>query len=179
MKEFSLRIPCAFLAVLLAVLCLASCDTGGNVGASEVLRAMVNSQKSLPAGAYYTTKSSVGAPDYLSPSLLAALYGNGEMPPVMERAECASYISSGLYAYEFAVFACVSERDTAEIADLCLARIDAIRFFWNANAERLSLDTSQADGIAKARVIIKGRYVIMALSDDAERAARAAKACLD
>lgn len=140
---------------------------------------MVSTQKDLPAGAYYTTESSVGAPDYLSPSLLGVLYGNGEMPGVMERVECAAaYISSGLYTSEFAVFVCYSERDTTEIADICLARIDIMRRFYNANAGQLPLDAKSKDKIAKAKVVKKGRYVIMALSDNPERAVEEAKSCI-
>lgn len=176
LKARGKRARLRLLSVFLLLPMLASCFGGKAPETSEVLSAMTSAQSSLPAGNYYTTKSSPGAPDYLSDSVFAALYGSGESPAVMKRTESVSaYISSGLYAFEMAVFLCVSERDTAEIADLCLSRIELMRTFYNTNARRLSLDMSAKENIDNAKVSIIGRYVIMAVCGDAKRAVEAAK----
>lgn len=140
---------------------------------------MIAVSKNLPAGRVYTSKSSPGAVDYLSSSLLGMLYGtsgeNYSPKSVFSRTESISiWVSSGFYATEFAVFHCKNDKDSAEIADLCLSRIDSMRSFINANSQKLSLEESKIT-LDNAKVKIIGEYVIMAICEDSEAAIEAAK----
>lgn len=140
---------------------------------------MLSASKNLPVGRVYTTKSTPGSVDYLSSSLLGTLYGTSDAnyspKSVFSRTESISiWVSSGFYATEFAVFHCPNDKDAAEIADLCLSRIDSMRSFINANSQKLSLDETKTT-LDNAKVKIIGEYVIMAVCVEAEAAIEAAK----
>ncbi|MEE0969308.1 MAG: hypothetical protein U0M06_08075, partial [Clostridia bacterium] len=83
--------------------------------------------------------------------------------------------ASGLYASEFAVFLCSSRRDTEEIADLCLARIDSMKLFLNLNSDKLSIAESSRRSAENAKVAIFGNFVVMAVSENAEMSINAAR----
>ncbi len=174
---------CRKIAVLIIVIIilsiLSSCFAGRDPETSAILSEMLSGAEDLPVGRMYTKKSSPGAEDYLSDDLLAALYGSGDAPDVFERVEGISlWTASGFSACEFAVFLCSSRRDTEEIADLCLGRIDIMRHFISSNSEKMSLDSSIKARLDTAKVTIIGRYVIMAVSDDAELVIKTAKAMI-
>ena len=175
-KAINKKTICALLSLIIIALFLTCCGKNNRPKTDAILCAMLSCAKELKAGTVYTTASSPGAPDYLSEGLLEALYGHGDFPDVLGRAESISLrASSGLYAEEFAVFLCRSRRDTEEIADLCLGRIDTIRYFINANSEKLSLDSDISAALDNAKVIISGHYVIMVVSKDPSVAIAAAK----
>ncbi len=162
--------------ILLSLFLLSSCFGTTDMGTSEIVRAMLNTQSNLPAGKLYTTLSTPGAEDYLSSELLRALYGTeGSFDAFGNAAEIAIRAASGLHANEFAVFRCRSRRDAEEIADLCLARIDTIEHFIRLNSDVLGVPDSDLLSAENAKVTIYGKYVIMALSKDADAAIEAAK----
>ena len=173
---FFRRRRAVLIALLLLMPILSSCLIGNSPDTSAVLSEMQKTAGDLPAGNTYTTKSTPGAHDHLSESLLTALYGTNGYPEVFGRAESISlWISSGLHACEFAVFLCSNRRDTEEIADLCLGRIDTMQHFVNANSAKLSLEEASSANLKEATVAVVGRYVIMAVSSDAKSAVSAAK----
>ncbi|MBQ8005265.1 MAG: hypothetical protein IJ303_03025 [Clostridia bacterium] len=164
------------LILLFSLLLLTACSVNKLPSAEEIVAEMLRSQSSLPIGKLYTKSSSPGAADYLSDSLLSALYGREELPDVFERAESiAIWTASGFDSCEFAVFLCKTKNDAEKIADLCLCRIDIMNHFIRSNTKKLSLDTQIINRIEKAKVDIAGRYVIMVLSDDTDSAIKAAK----
>ncbi len=164
-----------FLSVLL-VLGLSSCAYGKTYDTKKVLYEMIKSEEKLPAGNIYSFKSSPGAPNYISSSLLSALYGEGSTPEVLSNAEDISLrLSSGLYCFELAVFLCPNTRDANEIADLCLRRIDTMEHFFNANSEKLGIDPACLNNIKNAKVAVVGRYVLMAVSPNAADCIKGAK----
>ena len=176
-KSRLIKILLVFLTSLL-IWGLTSCEFGEIRSAEKVLYEMIRAEKDLPAGKIYSMKSTKGAPDYISESLLSALYGNGneELPQALERAEdMALRLSSGISCFELAVFLCPTVRDAREIADLCLARIDSMKHFFNANSEKLGIHESCAENIKNAKVTVVGRYAIMAVSPNAEECIKSAK----
>ena len=168
-----------FFAVFLLIFVtfgLFSCGAGEPMSAQKVLTAMLSAEKELPAGKTYLLKSSKGSPDYISESLLAALYGGTAFPEAHGRTEdMALRLSSGLCCFEMAVFLCPTVRDAREIADLCLGRIDSMEHFVNANSEKLGISPLSVENLKKARVNVVGRYVIMAVSPNADEAVKGAK----
>ncbi len=166
-----------FSSVILFFALLTSCYSGKDISCSDILSEMSAAAGEMPSGRVYRTDSTPGASDYLSPSLLTALYGNGELPPVLTRVKSeALRASSGLFTCELAVFECNSRRDTEEVADLCLYRLDTIRHFLNLNSEKLGLSDKNFNAVQNGRVEIAGKYVFMAVCEDSEKAIRAAKA---
>ncbi len=164
------------LLLLLLVLELSSCMGGQAKDAKKVLYEMIRAEEKLPAGKLYTIKSAPGAPDYLSKSLLTALYGDGSFPEVLNKAEDISLrLSSGIYCFELAVFLCTSHGDAREIAELCLRRIDTMEHFVNANSKKLAIDSACIENIKNAKVTVVGRYAIMAVSPNAEECIKAVK----
>lgn len=164
-----------FLAICILPF-FSSCNSQQDVSSADLLSAMLSASKNLPAGRIYTTKSTPGAPDYLSDDLLASLYGTDGYPSVFGRIkEISIWTCSGFYATEFAAFLCNTSVDAEEIADLCLGRIDDMRRFLNENSAKLSLDAYAVSGLNSAKVIITGRCVIMAVCADADTALNAAK----
>lgn len=162
-------------ALILALTLLSSCFAE-NKDTSLIIKEMLSLSADLPAGRIYTTKSTPGAPDYLSESLLSALYGTDKYPRVFSRTESISIrLSSGLSTCEFAVFLCGTKKDAAEIADLCLGRLDTMRYFVKSNSQKLSLSDTNLTNIENGIVTIVGRYVIMVVSPNAEKAVDAAK----
>ena len=174
-KSILRRIAFIFLSFLLA-LGLTSCNAGEQRSAENVLFEMLRAEKELPAGKIYTMKSSKGAPDYISESLLASLYGEGKLPDVMSQAEDMAFrLSSGFNCFELAVFLCPTARDAREVASLCLGRIDIMEHFVNANSDKLGISDACAENIKNARVTVVGRYVLMAISPNAEECIKNAK----
>ncbi len=174
-KKHLHKIFILFISVFL-VFWLSSCVGGETKTAEKVLLEMIRSEKSLPAGQIYSIKSSPGAPDYLSESLLGALYGDGSFPEALGRAEdIALRLSSGIYCFELAVFLCPTMRDAREVADLCLRRIDSMEHFLSANSEKLGIDPLCSENIKNAKVTVVGRYAIMAVSPNAEECIKGAK----
>lgn len=169
-----------FIITLLLILPLiSSCLMDRQYDTAKILEEMLKSEKSLPAGSRFTTKSSPGAPDHLSEGLLTALYGTDKLPEVFKRTEEISlWLSSGLQACEFGVFRCSDRRDAREIAELCLGRLDTMRHFINLNTDKLSLDLTSIKSLKNATVTIHGSYVIVAVSERADTAISAASAMI-
>lgn len=176
MTKRSRKMLILFLALVILLSFFSSCRIGNAPKACDVLSEMLAAAKGLPVGSFYSSKSEKGASNYLSESLMTALYGTDSFPEVFARAEeIAVWLSSGIYACEFAVFLCSNRRDAEEISDLCLGRIDTMRHFINANSERLSLDPSGSENLKNAKVKVVGQYVIMAVWKDADISINAAK----
>lgn len=172
-----IKILMVFLAFLLTF-AFTSCSSKDPISAEKVLSEMIRAEKDLPAGKIYSMKSSMGAPGYISESLLSALYGDGsgKIPEVMGRAEDMAFrISSGFCCFELAVFLCPTARDAREIADLCLGRIDSMEHFLNANSEKLGISESCRENIRNAQVTVVGRYAVMAVSPNAGECIKGAK----
>ena len=171
-----LRIFSIFSLFILLVSFFSSCAGRREADTSAILSEMIKSEKSMPVGKLYSMKSTPGSPDYISPSLLAALYGEGNSSEAFAGAEDISLrLSSGIYCFELAVFLCRTTSDAHEIADLCLRRINMMEHFLNANSEKLGIDPVCRENIKNAKVKIVGRYVLMAVSPNAAGCIESAK----
>lgn len=151
----------SFLLVFALILTIFSSCTQKNIHPREVVYAMVEASAAPMAGSVYTTESSEGSPDFLSPELLAELYGDGlDLAGVRG----AVFLSDGVSLFEMAVFCC-PDTDTAE----ALGGVCAIRFSAAAReARKLGLDTPDST------VKLYGNYVLAAMCDGSDRAIDAA-----
>ena len=148
---------------LLALLLLVACVGLGACGrtrrsAGEILEELNALCEALPAGVCYRSGAEEGDGAYLAPSVRESLYGAeaAEIFGVVE--EYAIYLSSFAMPYEVAVFRCYSATDAHRVAALCLGRADALRVALNGTPWE-----GHAEG---AQVIARGRYVVMAMTEE-------------
>lgn len=135
---------------------------------ADILDAMCASQPSLPAGQVYLHTAVLGDAGYADEELLATLFGDGALP--IELASVNAYafrLSSFAEPHEFAVFLCVSAQDAYAVAEMCIRRTDRIRFLCR-NTEYEAI----ADG---AQVSVCGKYVLLAVGEDALTAIEAGR----
>ena len=159
-----------------------------DVSALEVLEAMVAAASSA-AGNVYVLPSSPSAEQLsdtsaqgavrariASDALLVAAFGKSELSN--EDHDFSSFLyalvddgalrfSTGDAPCEYAVFHCVSRSGTEHVTALLLERKEALR--------RQYRDSEHAPSVEQAQVVVIGRYVVLALCDDAEVAVEAAK----
>jgi hypothetical protein len=108
---------------------------------------------------------------YLSPDLVAVLYGEGELPWQLSLLEdYGLFLSTAQHPCEFAVFRCYARSDTDDVAAMCLSRLDTLRIHYK--------NTQYASYTQNARVVVIGKYVLLLISSDPEHALGAAKRVL-
>ena len=159
-----LRAPLLILSILLL---LCSCAKE-QATAAQVLDALVAVEIGLPAGQIYLSAASEDDASYLSPDLVAALYGEGELPWQLSLIEdYGLFLSTAQHPCEFAVFRVRARSDTDDVAAMCLTRLDDLRMHYK--------DSAYAAYLQNARVVVSGKYVLLLISSDPEHALRAAK----
>ena len=162
-----LRAPLLILSILLL---LCSCAKE-HATAAQVLDALVKAEIGLPAGQIYLSAAPEDDASYLSPDLVAALYGEGELPWQLSLLEdYGLFLSTAQHPCEFAVFRVRARSDTDDVAAMCLSRLDALRIHYK--------DTQYASYTQNARVVVIGKYVLLLISSDTEHALRAAQRVL-
>ena len=132
-----------------------------NIHTRDVVYAMTDGVLSPIAGSVYTTDSSEGSSDFLSPELLSELYGDGID---LSCVRGAVYLSDGVSLFEMAVFDCPDTGTAEALGGAC-----AIRFsVAEREARKLGLDTPDST------VKLYGNYVLAAMCDGSEAAIDAA-----
>ena len=156
--------------VIVVMLLLSSCGRATPPpSASEVLTAMLETAattaQSLPDGVIRLTSAPLDSPSLLTETFFSALYGEaargllaeGEnQAPLVQ--DAALYLSAAPYPCELGVFRCADGEGAAEMADLCLGRLDTLSrgFAGGAYGE-----------VAKGgRVAVVGNWVLLVLCED-------------
>lgn len=149
-----------FLPLLLTLfLFLSLCGCRRQATAGEVLGAMCTSQQSMPAGQIYRMDAEPGEAAYADRELLAALYGEGDLPPEFEVInDYAIRLCSFTEPLELAVFQCVSARDAFDVAQMCLRRVGRLQVSCR--------ETEHAAMVDGAQVSVIGKTVLMAVCAD-------------
>lgn len=154
------RLKVFFLVILSATLFLGGCERE-TLSAEEMLCDICISL-SMPVGQIYLSGSEEGSENFLTLDMADAMYG-AEAEKVLSLVEDFAIYVSGVGApREAAVFRCYSRSDTDTVAALCLERIDAINV--------LLKDSGAAELVSGAQVTLRGHYVVMLVTDDAEAA---------
>ena len=162
-----LRAPLLLLSILLL---LCSCAKE-QATAAQVLDALVAAEIGLPAGQIYLSAAPEDDASYLSPDLVAALYGEGEPPWQLSLLEdYGLFLSTAQHPCEFAVFRVRARSDTDDVAAMCLSRLDALRIHYK--------NTQYASYTQNARVVVIGKYVLLLISSDPDHALSAAQRVL-
>jgi hypothetical protein len=162
------KILLLFLTASMLLLC--SCAKE-HATAAQVLSALIDAEIGLPAGQIYLSAAPEDDASYLSPDLVAALYGEGELPWQLSLLEdYGLFLSTAQHPCEFAVFRVRARSDTDDVAAMCLSRLDALRIHYK--------DTQYASYTQNARVVVIGKYVLLLISSDIAHALGAAKRVL-
>ena len=132
---------------------------------------MIGAEIGLPAGQVYLASAPKESEAYLAPDLMAALYGEGELPWQLSLLEdYGLFLSTAQHPCEFAVFRVRARSDTDDVAAMCLSRLDALCIHYK--------DTQYASYTQNARVVVIGKYVLLLISSDPDHALRAAQRVL-
>ena len=154
-----------FLALGLAMaLFLASCGRRGEKSAEEILREICEAAGELPEGAIYRLAAEEGEADYLSPQLVHSLYGEegDEILASKILADAALYLSSFASPYEIAVFHTYSRSDADSVAAMCLSRADELQVARHR--------TEWESLVSSLRIVVRGRWVVVLVTDNQEEA---------
>ena len=159
------------LLLALSILLLLCACAKEQATAAQVLDALVKAEIGLPAGQIYLSAAPEDDASYLSPDLVAALYGEGELPWQLSLLEdYGLFLSTAQHPCEFAVFRVRARSDTDDVAAMCLSRLDALRIHYK--------NTQYASYTQNARVVVIGKYVLLLISSDPDHAQRAAQRVL-
>ena len=140
-----------FLSLFLLLSSLPSCAPRRE--AWEILEERM-AQHAFPSGICYRSDANEGENAYVSPSLLASLYGADASLRIAKLTESyAIYLSSFAIPCELAVFRVYSRSDSHIILAMCLERLDQLRV--------LLRHTEHAARLEEATVTADGYYVIM------------------
>lgn len=160
------RTTAFFIAIILFLGALPSCAPSAKKTCRDIVLAMTDAEKNLPAGKYYSLSASEGESEYLSDSLISSLFGNSYYQKISEKwIDGALFLSLTPHPCEFAVIYC-SDRDNAEdTAKLFLSRIDAIKIAKSS--------PEYGKIIENAKVEIRGNYALLIISSDPDKALKA------
>ncbi|MBE6661019.1 MAG: DUF4358 domain-containing protein [Ruminococcaceae bacterium] len=177
------------IVLVLSTSCVVGCASQTRASAYDVLSAMIAAAPSaIPAGDVYVLSNDVASGTLMptnasdSPlwrvadnSLLSAAFGReGEVKnsKISELSQeivdsGAMFFSTASQPCELMVFRCISRSDTDLVAELLLHRLDTLR--------RQYRDTEQQSIVENARIVVLGKYVILAVASNVEDAIEAAK----
>ncbi len=144
------RIVTLFVGLCL-LLSLVGCGTQKN--AEEILGEVL-AASDLPRGVIYCA-------DNTDDALLTEFYGESAPSEFALLSSFAIYSSARMEVCEVAIFRCYAASDAHRIAEMCHTRADLLQKYFNMTGEEVSL-----------RVLIKGKWVMMAVCDNAEAVAK-------
>ena len=137
----------------------------------QVLLALTEAEIGLPAGQIYLASAGKEEASYLSPDLISALYGKGELPWQLSLIEdYGIFLSITQHPCEFAVFRCYSRSDTDLVAAMCHERLDALCAHYG--------ETEYERYTEQAAVAVIGKHVLLLVSADARHALATARRVL-
>ena len=158
-------------ALLLAT--LTSCLGKDQIKAIDLIDALCQAEKPLPAGQIYSRTEDSRADGLLSDELLAVTYGKGSLPPAFDAVRDAACFLSYTSPCEFAVFLCRSRDAAQELSKVCLRRLDSLRIRY-AEDSFFSTETA-APYLENAQVWVRGNWVILCISSDPDSSFRSCK----
>ncbi len=165
------RLFSAIMAVTATLFLLVGCAEKQKPSCRELVEMLTAAELSLPAGKIFSLSAAEGDDGYVSNSLLSALYGNGEIPPLRECwIDGAMFLSSNSHPCELAVFLCSSHDAATDTARLLCRRLDAIRITKGV--------AQYGKMIESASVTVRGNYVIFVISSDTASAIKAINSAL-
>lgn len=132
----------------------------------EILRAVCESQPTLPAGRIYVLSAPSDDAKHPPEPWLSASFGRGQIPPALSLVEDAAFFTSYSGECELAVFLCKTADGTDAVSQLCLQRLNILENYWEGVEK---FNTSPRKG----GVTVRGKWVILYLCENPEGVLRA------
>ncbi len=151
----------AIFLIILLLIPLYGCADRAAPSCRDILQSLTDCEIGLPAGRVYSLTAVEGEEEYISPTLLAALF-SAPAQTVKGWIDGAFFLPSHADPCEFAVILCDSPATVSDTARLLSARLTAIRKLKNTDEHRAILE--------EAKVLVKGNYVFLIISRDTENA---------
>ena len=168
------RLAALFLSVFLIIFSLPSCSLlqGETSSCREIVGAMAKAEIGLPAGVFYSSSAPKGDEEFLSNTLMCALFGNGSFSTLSKDwIDAAVFLSLKESPCEFAVILCASRYAAIDTAKLFSSRISAIKITTNDPKYKEMTETATATVIRN--------YAILIISTDPQNALKAAKKAIN
>ena len=86
----------------------------------------------------------------------------------MDSVEDAAFFLAYSAPFEMAVFLCASASDTDGVSRMCTKRLEALKSTYTT-----SDSTESIPALENARIVVRGRWVILCVCEDPEAALRA------
>ena len=156
------------LALGLCVLLLSSCLSEQKSCEDIALR--LCDELKLPVGQMYCCGKEGTSLRELPSDTMSVMYGANAKDVFELIEEYSIYLCAAGAPYEVAVFKCYSSSDSDSVAALCLGRADALSVLLRG--------TEYADIARNSAVCVKGKYTVMVIAPDPEKAEEIAKGIL-
>ena len=163
------KVAALFFASFIILTALTSCkNEGTSVSCRQILDAMTACEVGLPAGKVYDRSAAEGEDEYLTESLIAALFPSDGTAEIVDGwLDCAFFFSLGEHPCEFAVIYCKDSDTALDTARLLSAHLDSVKLLKSNGSYTSYLDN--------ASVTVMGNYALLIISSDAANALREAK----
>lgn len=168
------------ILLLLSVSLLAACGKAPPPSAAEVLEVMTAEMERTaqphPDGVIYHRAAPHDSPDYLTDSLLSALYGEAARGLLEGEdgtaaiGDGAIYLSLSAYPCELAVFRCADPATAATVLRLCRERMDTVARGHAGGEWEETAGRGQAETV--------GGYVLLVIAEDPAAVLAAARRLL-
>ena len=156
----------SLLGLLIAVaIALVSCVTRDDPArALAAVQFLCTEEASLPEGAIYSYGVPMDGVLPLSEEMQAALFGDGIRPVALDEATVGvSYLAYSA-PFEITLFCAKSADGAKKLAKMLLHRRDALLRYWQ--------DSTNLEVLPSATVTTYGRWVLLAVTGDAEATAK-------
>lgn len=157
------------LMILLLLIMLSSCKRaeGSDPKCRDIVAAVYDAEISKCPGIIYSLNASVGESGHMSPTMMAAVFGNGKELDLFKLwDDAAIFLPSGEHLCEIAIIHCKSSNDLDDTSRILACRLDMLK---NAKAEKYP------DHFDDVSVTIIKNYCIMIISSDCKESLKVVK----
>lgn len=148
--------------IILTVSLLLLCSCASEEKRCEDIALSLCAELELPAGQLYCKDESAEPPRTLPADTVKIMYGNEGERVFGLLEDYAIYLCETGMPYEVAVFRTYSVSESDSVALLCLERADTLSV--------LLRDGEYADTVRNAKILSRGRYTVMVIAPDFEKA---------
>lgn len=164
---FKMLIPFFLIASVLLSSCAYSSEI---IPCRDIISELTSLEINLPAGKIYSSYAREGEDEYISESLLRALFAEGGEIALLESwIDYALFLPSGNHPCEFIAILCDTPSSAKDTARLLCRRLNAIKSV-KKEGERTEYDAY----LDNAEVIISRNYVLLIISSDSAAAKKKA-----
>lgn len=161
----------SFSKVLILSVCfILLCSCASEQKSCEDIALWLCDELKLPVGQMYCRGEEGASLRTLPSDTMRIMYGDNAQEIFELLEDYSIYLCAAGAPYEVAVFKCRSASDSDGVAALCLERAGELSV--------LLRDTEYADICRNARVVSRGKYTVMVIAPDAEKAEEMAKGIL-